>query len=70
MPDLVHPSNSIPETCCRKFDHLLEHFGRQAPGIGVEAGAVERIEQIETAREKMPGAVGERKVPLLDRESR
>ena len=70
MPDLVHLSNSLPETCCRIFDHLLEHFGRQAPGIGVEAGAVERIEQIETAREKMSGAVGERKVPLLDGESR
>lgn len=70
MPDLADPSNSIPETCCRIPDHLLEHFGRQAPGVSVETGAVERVEQIETAREKTPGAVGERKVPFLDRESR
>lgn len=44
MPDLADPSNLIPETCCRIPDYLLEHFGRQAPGVSVETGAVERVE--------------------------
>ena len=70
MPDLADPSNLIPETCCRIPDYLLEHFGRQAPGISVETGAVERVEQLEAAREQMSGAVGERQVPFLDRENR
>src|SRR3990170_1662219 len=53
------------QTCHGLGNDLLEHGCGQPPGIGVLAGAMIAVEQDKPARKRVPGAVGEGEIALL-----